>query len=356
MGGAALFVESKSVIISFLASLGTLASALVAGSPWQAAAPSTAPPAQRASPPAAVQPSPEALAAEAAFRRKDWVEASRLYEGIAKASTDAATQPKKATEPTQVANATQSAHATQSAYATQAWFRLGVARHSLKDYAAAVAAYRKAAEDPEARAMAAYNIGCSLALMGDTAAAISELNAAADAGFSDLAQVMSDADLASVRGDPRFSQVKRRLTPIAELVKEFSFWVGDWNALDASGNKVGTNRIELQENGCLMVENWMSVRGHTGRSINYIDPADRTWRQVWVDPGGNVIEYKGVVRDGAMHFAGSFRPQFGEPQAARATLTPQPDGSVKHVIDHSADGGATWVPYFDGVYVKKEAK
>lgn len=56
-----------------------------------------------------------------------------------------------------------------------------------------------------------------------------------------------------------------------------------------------------------------------------------------------------------MHFTGSFNPQFGKPQRARAVLTPQPDGSVKHVIQHSTDGGATWTPYFDGRYVRKAA-
>lgn len=72
----------------------------------------------------------------------------------------------------------------------------------------------------------------------------------------------------------------RRLTPIADLVKEFAFWVGDWNALGANGTQVGTNRIELQEKGCLIVEHWTNASGHTGQGINYIDPVDRTWRKL----------------------------------------------------------------------------
>ena len=38
--------------------------------------------------------------------------------------------------------------------------------------------------------------------------------------------------------------------------KQFNFWIGEWNVQNARGQPVGTSRIELIENGCIILENW----------------------------------------------------------------------------------------------------
>ncbi len=268
---------------------------------------------------------PEARAADEAFRKQDWAAAAKAYEEITRSN------PKDGV----------------------AWYRLGYALHADGKYEAAIKAHRKAGEFPDFKAVGHYNLACALALTDDKDGAFTALDEAIEAGFQDMKLFEADTDLTSLRKDPRFAAARRRLTPINELVREFDFWVGDWDAFDAKGNKIGSNRIEKVESGCLIVEHWTSARGHTGRSINFIDPVDRTWRQVWVDGSGNVVRYEGVVRDGAMHFTGTYSPQRGSFAIARATLTPMDDGRVKHVIQHSEDEGKTWKPYFDGVYARK---
>lgn len=269
--------------------------------------------------------SPEATAADEKFKKQDWSAAAEAYEALTTA------HPKFA----------------------QGWLRLGYSRQSLQQFDKAIAAYRSGAEFPQARPVCLYNIGCALTSTGDKDGAFRELNAAIDAGFKDVAQITGDNDLAPLRDDPRFATLKRRATPISELAKEFEFWVGDWNVFDAKHNQIGTNRIEKAEGGCLIIENWSNMQGNTGRSINFIEPATREWRQVWVDPSGTVVNYSGNVRDDVMHYQGTYAPQFGPVLMTRATLAPQTDGTLLHTIEHSSDGGKTWTPYFRGTYERK---
>ncbi|MCB9857770.1 MAG: tetratricopeptide repeat protein [Phycisphaerales bacterium] len=269
---------------------------------------------------------PEAKAADEAFRKQDWAAAASAYEAITKANPDDGI----------------------------AWYRLGFARHALGEYDKAIPAHKKAAEFPQVRPTALYNLACALSLTGDKNAAFASLDDSIDAGFGDLKQFESDSDLKSLHDDARFAVARRRLTPIADLVREFDFWVGTWDVFDGNGNQVGTNRIEKVENGCLIIEHWSNMRGNTGQSYNFIDPTDRKWRQVWVDGAGNVVRYEGVVKDGAMHFTGNYTPQRGRPAIARGSLTPDADGKVRHVIEHSDDNGKTWKPYFNGIYIRQD--
>ena len=56
-----------------------------------------------------------------------------------------------------------------------------------------------------------YNLGCSLALVGETDAAFDALHAAIDRGYRDRKWLIEDEDLSSLRGDPRFKEVTDRL-------------------------------------------------------------------------------------------------------------------------------------------------
>lgn len=81
---------------------------------------------------------------------------------------------------------------------------------------------------------------------------------------------------------------------------DFDFWIGKWEVFDTIGNKVGENVIKRIENGCALQENWSGASGVTGQSMNYFDPADSTWNQLWVSSSGTVLKLKGGVKDGAM--------------------------------------------------------
>ena len=132
---------------------------------------------------------------------------------------------------------------------------------------------------------------------------------------------------------------------------QFDFWVGTWDVYDPEGQLVGQNRIEEIHGGCALRENWTSANGGTGSSVNYYDPNARAWKQLWVDGRGGVIDVTGHYRDGAMHFEGIHAYPDGRVEQYRMTFTPQENGHVRQFIEQSKDDGATWYPWFDGLYV-----
>ena len=75
----------------------------------------------------------------------------------------------------------------------------------------AIAAFRRAAESPLARASSFYNLACALAVKGDKDGAIEALGKAIDNGYRDVAAMSADTDLASLRDDPRFAALKDRM-------------------------------------------------------------------------------------------------------------------------------------------------
>lgn len=76
---------------------------------------------------------------------------------------------------------------------------------------------------------------------------------------------------------------------------QFDFWLGDWQAMGASGQGGGTNDIRSRMGGCILEENWRG--GASGTSFNMYDVRSELWYQVWTDTSGLLLLLKGV-RDG----------------------------------------------------------
>jgi hypothetical protein len=130
----------------------------------------------------------------------------------------------------------------------------------------------------------------------------------------------------------------------------FDFWLGEWVVHTADGALAGHNRITKAEAGCLVMEEWTSAQGGSGRSMNYIDPMDQSWKQLWVDASGTVIELSGGLRDNAMNLEGMVYARNGTPYNLRGIWTPLADGRVRQLFEQSKDGGTSWEPWFDGYY------
>ena len=135
--------------------------------------------------------------------------------------------------------------------------------------------------------------------------------------------------------------------------RAFDFWVGDWAVTNAGGTEVGNNLIELTEGGCLLVENWTSARGGTGKSLNYWDPAEKIWKQVWVSSNGSVGHFNGNIEDGAMVLEGDMLSADGSALLLKGTWSLLDDGRVRQHFEQSTDEGKTWTTWFDGYYAKK---
>jgi Flp pilus assembly protein TadD len=95
----------------------------------------------------------------------------------------------------------------------EAWFDLGYSLHATGQLDEAITAHAKAAEFPDYRAAALYNLGCAHALQGSADKAFEALNASVDSGFNQLQVLQDDPDLKSLREDPRYALLVARLSP-----------------------------------------------------------------------------------------------------------------------------------------------
>ncbi len=134
---------------------------------------------------------------------------------------------------------------------------------------------------------------------------------------------------------------------------QFDFWIGEWIVETADGNRAGENTITRQANGCMLQEQWTSARGSSGQSVNYYDPSDGLWHQVWIDVAGNVGYFKGGLENGSMVLKGRWINPDGSSYLLNGTWSQLDDGRVRQHFEQSTDDGATWSTWFDGYYRKK---
>lgn len=140
-----------------------------------------------------------------------------------------------------------------------------------------------------------------------------------------------------------------------EAHQQFHFWVGDWEAFNAQGKKLGENNIVLMQDTCVMQENWTSASpGYSGTSYNYYDTKTETWHQLWIDNQGQTLKLFGGMEDGNMVLKSKEMtgPQ-GKTYINRITWTPNDDGSVRQHWETSKDQGENWQTLFDGIYRRK---
>ena len=138
-----------------------------------------------------------------------------------------------------------------------------------------------------------------------------------------------------------------------EVYQQFDFWLGEWTVETPQGNKAGENSITKHENGCLLREAWQSASGGTGQSINYYDPADNQWKQVWTDASGNIGYFAGGIENDAMVLKGKWVNKNGTSYLLNGTWSKLEDGRVRQFFQSSNDNGETWKTWFDGYYEKK---
>ena len=111
--------------------------------------------------------------------------------------------------------------------------------------------------------------------------------------------------------------------------RAFDFWIGDWVVYDTLGNKVGENHLEIVAQTCVMRENWTSIQGGKGVSMNYFDNSDSLWHQLWVDGSGGVLNLKGSLQNGVMVLESDLTPGINIPfYINRISWTPQENGDV----------------------------
>jgi tetratricopeptide (TPR) repeat protein len=163
-------------------------------------------------------------------------------------------------------------------------------------------------------------------------------------------------ELAALVADPRWARLAgAQAAPCSsEEHRQLDFWVGRWKVTGPDGAVVGENVITVDLAGCRVHESWSGAGGGRGQSINWFDPGDRRWHQLWLDESGMVIAYTGEVDEhGALALAGESTLRDGTRVRSRMTLRRE-GAKVRQLIEQSIDGGASWQTWFDGTYRTRE--
>ena len=131
--------------------------------------------------------------------------------------------------------------------------------------------------------------------------------------------------------------------------RQFDFWVGEWEVSAPDGRRAGHNSITVEQGGCLLVERWQGVEGSTGMSMNFYQPLEQSWRQVWVSPGVE-IDVTGGLADGSMVLEGTIvYLKDDRSRGFRGTWTPLEAGRVRQLFEEANEDGE-WAPWFEGIY------
>jgi hypothetical protein len=134
--------------------------------------------------------------------------------------------------------------------------------------------------------------------------------------------------------------------------RQFDFWVGDWDVFDVERPAVvvARARVELILNGCVLHEVYEGLDGHKGESFTIYDATRDTWHQSWVNDHGYLLTIEGSLQGSSMILQGTDHLPNGKPRRVRGEWRPH-DHGVREVAARSTDGGTTWVPWFDLLFL-----
>ncbi len=135
----------------------------------------------------------------------------------------------------------------------------------------------------------------------------------------------------------------------------FDFWIGEWNVTTSPKNgaaKGGSSVIQSVSGGCALLENWTSIKGGQGKSLNAYNPLVHEWQQYWIGQDGNVTEFRTSHFDGtSLSFLTDNGP--GPNLIGRLMFTPIDSDLVRQHYESSGDSGKTWTTVYDLYYHRK---
>ena len=144
------------------------------------------------------------------------------------------------------------------------------------------------------------------------------------------------------------------------VYRQFDFWVGEWEAFDNNGKKVGDSKISVILDSCIILEEWTSASiqqglRYAGKSFNTYNAATKQWQQTWVDNAGGTNEYlQGKFENNQIIY--SSQPfNFNKDTMAirKMTFTNLGPNKLRQHGEISKDNGVTWSTEYDLEYRRK---
>lgn len=136
---------------------------------------------------------------------------------------------------------------------------------------------------------------------------------------------------------------------------QLDFWIGDWDTFEADspdGPSIARTRVDPVAGGCALHERYEQTDGLLGDSILSYDPVRKQWQQTWVTNRGSIMVLWGNFSDGALVLEGEVHLQDGKTHWQRITWKAQGEG-VRESAVLSKDGGKSWTPAFDVLFVRR---
>lgn len=141
--------------------------------------------------------------------------------------------------------------------------------------------------------------------------------------------------------------------PAAEY-HQLDFWIGDWDTFETDapgGASVARAHVAPIAQGCAIHELYEQGDGLIGDSILSYDPVRKHWQQTWVTNRGSIMVITGNFKDGVLVLEGEAHLMDGRSVTQRITWKAQ-DNGVRESAVLSKDGGKTWAPAFDVLFLK----
>jgi hypothetical protein len=134
--------------------------------------------------------------------------------------------------------------------------------------------------------------------------------------------------------------------------RQFDFWIGNWDVFDVQRptTVIAHARVDLILNGCVLHEVYEGVDGHKGESFSIYDATRKIWHQSWVNDRGYLLTIGGHLQGGSMIIQGLDHLPNGTLRAVRGEWRSE-DRGVREIATRSTDGGVTWLPWFDILFL-----
>lgn len=134
---------------------------------------------------------------------------------------------------------------------------------------------------------------------------------------------------------------------------QLDFWTGDWDTFEPDGTGPSEARAHVDSilGGCAVHELYEQNDGLVGDSFLSYDAARKLWQQTWVTNYGSIMVITGTFTRGALNLEGEMHTRDGRTLKQRITWKIEGKG-VRESSVMSRDGGKTWEPAFDVLFLK----
>lgn len=245
------------------------------------------------------------------------------------------------------------------------WQRLAFSTFQTGDYKGSLDYYKKAFSlnpSGQLKFFMYSNILTAYDKLGQGKEALDFIKPEVEKGFGNFILLENMPVLQSLKNSAEYKEVikkaKENAYPCLTDPKrnEMNFWVGEWDVYPNGSNSiVGKSAITKEDGGCVIIEHFESlVSPQSGHSINFYDPKDSSWKQLYSGTGGaNQLYVNGIYKDSAMVFDYETTIN-GKVGKGHYILYNQGPDQFRQYQDVSFDGGKTITVNYDFIYRRKK--